>query len=310
MNARGIGLVVPWLMVVATDRAAAQGTIDTTHCDSVVAAARVDSVEAGLFVSAARVTGAELTPARMEKLLLAVGTAFEPPTPFRLTVFHGGVRMRTLRPHAQTRAEPRAPVLTGIYRVYATHAGLDRIALARSALMPGFDSTAVAAIRWAGDAGVLFPERGEDSLALDIRFSSDSTAGARRIVRAFFPRMPVVDALPALENPAPQFPEDERADGTTYGEVLLRFVVDRAGEPMLETVEVLRAASISFVRAAVQALPKQRFVPATIHGCPVAQEVEYPMTFVLPRVPPRETQVPGAARAASSGIDSTTTPGP
>ena len=310
MNASGIGLVVPWLVVIASEGVAAQATIDTARCDSIVAAARVDSVDAGLFVSASSVAGAALTPARLERVLSAVGSGFEPPRPFRLTVFHGGVQMRTLRPHAQARPELRAPVLTGIYRVYATHAGIDRVLSARSALMPGFDSAAVAAIRWTGDIGVLFPPRGEDSLALDIRFSSDSTTGARRIVRAFFPRMPVVDALPALDNPAPPFPDDERADGTTYGEVLFRFVVDRAGEPMPEAVEVVRATSISFVRAAVLALPKQRFVPATIHGCPVAQEVEYPMTFVLPRAPSQTTQEPGAARAAFGGIDATATPGP
>lgn len=294
MSARGIGLAV-WLMSMPADRVAAQAAVDTTHCDSIVAAARVDSVEAGLFVSASRVTGAELTAARVDRILSAVGTAFEPPRPFRLTVFGGDVQMRTLRPRTRSRAPLRAPVLRGVYRVYTIRKGLDRVALVRSALMPGFDSAAIEAIRWGGDAGVLVPPRGEDSVALDIRFSSDSTAGARRIVMAVFPRMPVVDALPALDNPAPEFPDDERADSTTYGEVVFRLVVDRAGEPMMETVEVLRAASISFVRAAVKVLPKRRFVPATIHGCPVAQEVEYPMTFVLPRAPSWEMQEPGVA---------------
>jgi hypothetical protein len=295
VSVRAIGLLALWLMSIAADRVAAQATIDTTRCDSIVAAARVDSVEAGLFVSVSRVTGAELSPARVDKIVSAVGTAFEPPRPFRLTVFGGDVKMRTLRPRTRSRAQLRAPVLRGVYRVYTIRKGLDRVALVRSALMPGFDSAAIEAIRWGGDAGVLVPPRGEDSVALDIRFSSDSTAGARRIVRAFFPRMPVVDALPALDNLAPEFPDDERADSTTYGEVVFRLVVDRAGEPMMETVEVLRAASISFVRAAVKTLPMQRFVPATIHGCAVAQEVEYPMTFVLPHAPSREMQEPGVA---------------
>ncbi|HTJ21630.1 MAG TPA: hypothetical protein VL383_04510 [Gemmatimonadaceae bacterium] len=295
MSARAIGLVAPWLISIAADRVAAQATIDTTRCDSIVAAARADSVDAGLFVSTSRVAGAELSPARVDKIVSAIATAFEPPRPFRLTVFSGDVRMRTLRPRARSRAQLRAPVLRGIYRVYTSRKGVDRVALVRSALMPGFDSAAIEAIRWGGEVGVFMPSRGEDSLALDITFSSDSAAGARRIVRAFFPRMPVVDALPALDNPAPDFPDDERADSTTYGEVVFRLVVDRAGAPMMETVEVLRAASVSFVRAAVKALPMQRFVPATIHGCAVAQEVEYPMTFVLPRAPSREMQDPGDA---------------
>ncbi len=310
MSARGIGLVVPWLMSIAAGRVAAQATVDTTHCDSIVAAARVDSLEAGLFLSAQRVAGAELAPAQRDRIVSAVATGFEPPHPFRLTVFGGGVQMRVLRPHAQSRAELRAPVLTGMYRVYTTRAGIDRLSLVRAALMPGFDSAAIEAIRWGGDVGVFMPPRGEDSMAVDVRFSSDSTPGARRIVSALFPRMPVVDALPALDNPSPEFPADERADSTTTGEVVFRFVVDRAGFPMMETVEVLRGSSLSFVKAAVAALPKQRFAPATVRGCPVAQQVEYPMTFVLPGAPSEAMQEPGAARAASGGIDAAALPGP
>jgi hypothetical protein len=310
VNARGIRLLAPWLLSTAAHRVAAQATVDMTHCDSIVAAARIDSVEAGLFLLARRVTGGDLSPAQRDRIVSAVATGFAPPHPFRLTVFGGGVQMRVLRPHAQSRAELRAPVLTGIYRVYTTRAGIDRLSLVRAALMPGFDSAAIEAIRWGGDVGVLFPPRGEDSMAVDIRFSSDSMPGARRIVSALFPRMPVVDALPDLGNPPPEFPADERADSTATGEVVFRFVVDRAGLPIMETVEVLRGSSLSFVKEAVAALTKQRFVPATIRGCPVAQQVEYPMTFVLPRGPFGAMHEPAVARGAPGGIDAAALPGP
>jgi outer membrane biosynthesis protein TonB len=142
-------------------------------------------------------------------------------------------------------------------------------------------------------------------MVVDIRFSSEPSANARRFVQADFPRMPVVDAVPALENPAPEFPADERDSGTTAGEVVFRLVIDRSGAPAMETVEVLRASSLSFVRAALSALPRQRFTPARIDGCPVAQQIEYPMTFVLPGGAPEAT-----APADRRRIDDGAAPGP
>ena len=272
-----------WLVAaIAAPPAHAQERPDSARCDSIVAAARVDTVAASLFISAMRVDGPALSEAQREKLLSTIVSSFLPPVPFRLTVFRGGTRMRTLRPHDTDRADLREPVVTGRYRVYVRSAGDSlRLALARASLMPGFDEAAEQALFATRGTKVFAPPRSVDSMVVDVRFSSDSQPGARRFVSAHFPRMPVVDALPAADNPPPQFPDDERADSVTAGEVVFQFVVGRSGAPVMETVEVVRASSISFVRAAVAALPSQRFSPATIHGCPVAQQIEYPMTFVL-----------------------------
>jgi TonB family protein len=88
--------------------------------------------------------------------------------------------------------------------------------------------------------------------------------------------------VPQRDNPPPVFPEDEKADSVTTGEVVLRFVVDRSGLPDMATIELVRATSLSFARAAIVALPSQRFQPATIHGCAVAQAIDYSFSFVLP----------------------------
>jgi outer membrane biosynthesis protein TonB len=114
-----------------------------------------------------------------------------------------------------------------------------------------------------------------------VRFSTDSTIDGHRIIAATFPRMPVVDAVPKRDNPPPAFPEDEKADSVTSGEVVLRFVVDRSGTPDLATIELVRATSLSFAKAAVIALPSQRFEPATIRGCAVAQVIDYSFSFVV-----------------------------
>jgi hypothetical protein len=69
---------------------------------------------------------------------------------------------------------------------------------------------------------------------------------------------------------------------------VLRFVVDRDGRPAMETVEIVRASGLAFARAAIVALPDQKFTPATIRGCPVAQLVDYPFIFdASQRTPPR-----------------------
>lgn len=295
MIVRHLVLVCGALLFVAAP-AGAQARSDTAHCDSIVAAARVDSVPAKLFVSATRMDGPPLSAARNERLMSTIIASFLPPVPFRLTVFGGGVQMRTLRAHDAERPDPRAPVVTGRYRVYVGRGGDSlRLALVRASLMPGFDEAALEAIRSARGAAFA-PPSGVDTMVVDIRISSEASAGARMFVEANFPRMPVVDAIPALENPPPGFPDDERDNGATAGEVVFQLVIDRSGLPAMETVEVVRASSMSFVRAALSALARQRFTPARVDGCPVAQQIEYPMAFVLRGAP--DTAASSAASPA------------
>jgi TonB-like protein len=297
--------------VFCTGRAGrAQGGADTVRCDSIIAAARLDSVPARLFVAATRMDGPDLSTSQREKLLSTIVASFLPPVPFRLTVFGGGVQMRALRSRESgRRADPRAPVVTGRYRVYASRNGDSlRIALVRASLMPGFDEAALDAIRSLKGTGALAPPLGLDSMIVDIRFTSQPGPDARQFVEAFFPRMPVVDAVPALDNPSPRFPDDERADSATAGEVVFALVIDRSGSPAMETVEVVRGSSMSFVREALRILPQQRFTPATIQGCPVAQEIEYPVTFVLRAAAPDASR--GPTGASRGGIDGGATASP
>jgi hypothetical protein len=257
---------------------------DSARCDSIVASARVDSVRVGLFISVARAGGGELASRDAAVIAQAVGVAFIPPNPFRLSVFSGPARTRLLRPMvSDSAAELRPPTLTGVYRFTVARRGLPtNVQTIRASLMPGFDSAARLAIAAAVDAHTVLPSSDEDSMRVQVRFSSDSSIGAYRLLSADFPRLPVVDAVPKRENPPPVFPEDEKGDSTVTGEVVFRFVVDRDGLPAMETVELVRATSFSFAAAAFAALPKQLFAPATIRGCSVAQRVDYPFTFAAP----------------------------
>jgi len=273
-------------MLVVTRSMCAQEP-DSSRCDSIVAAARVESVPAALYVAAARVDG-ELSARELELIASSVGSAFVAPRPFHLSVFSGPVLMRALRPRATDAAqEPRRPTVSGVYRyTMSPGAAVAHVQTLRAALMRGFDSAAVRAIVDGGTVGPsLASPDGSDSMRIEIRLSSDSMPGARRVASATFPVMPVVDAVPRRDNPAPLFPEAEKQYGAGGGEVVFRFVVDRSGIPVMETVEVARATSLEFLKAAIASLPAQRFSPATIHGCAVAQQIQYAFSFVQPAPP-------------------------
>lgn len=250
------------------------------RCDSLVDASVVDSVDAALYLSVKRVDGGTLGPEQTQALGDNIAAAFVVPQPFRLTVFSGPARLAVLRPMTPAPPTPRPPTLTGVYRVTSDRAGtITDIAIIRSALWDDFDAAATTAIHDISSLHSFFvPPDQTDSMQLDVRVSTDSVPGrAARLARARFPRMPVVDVVPLASNPPPAFP---RGDSASSGDVVLRFVVDRSGEPRLDAVEAVRATSMSFLQAAIHALPDQRFTPAAIHGCRVSQLIDYPFTFV------------------------------
>ena len=278
-------LIVAAIVTAAASAQAQRQPVDTARCDSIVAAARVDSVPAALFIAVRRVDGGALPSEQARVIGQYIHAAFVPPRPFRLTTFSGPARMRVLRPVASdTATDLRAPTITGVYRLRVSRASSPiEPRVIRASQVPGFDSAAVAAIvDMSQSPAVLVPPDDDDSMSVDIRMSTDSSVDARRMIAATFPRMPVSDAVPRRDNPPAQFPEDEKADSVTAGEAVLRFVVDQVGAPNLATIELVRATSLSFARAAIVALPLQRFAPATIHGCPVAQVIDYSFSFVLP----------------------------
>jgi hypothetical protein len=280
-------LAAVWTVAAAAVLGAQTATPESARCDSIVAASRVDSVASGIFISAGRIDGGALSRSRAELIGRSVGTGFVPPKPFRLTVFTGPPRMRLLKAlGADTLTTLRAPTVTGVYRVMIdAKGGISSFVIVRMSLMPGFDSAAAEAVRVGSTiAGITVPPQGEESMRLEVRISSDSSAGSVRLVSAYFPRMPVVDAVARAGNPAAAYPAEAARDSVGDGEAVFRFVVDRTGAPVMETLELLRATDLTFARSGYESLPRQRFTPATIRGCAVSQRVEYPFGFVAPDV--------------------------
>lgn len=286
-------LIAPALLVCVPSALRAQGAaVAPANCDSVVAAARVDSILTAFYVTASRIDFGLMSTEQARAIAMAVATMFTPPRPFRLAVFSGAPQMRMLRRvAADTATVLRAPTVTGVYRIWSKpKADSVKPFVVRASLTHGFDEAAGEAIVQASTSHETFAPAGDDSMLVEVRFSTDSSANAVRLVEANFPRMPIVDAAPRLDNPTAAFPESEKQAGVTHGDAVLRFVVDRTGGPALEAVEIVRASSIAFAREALAVLPQQRFTPATIKGCAVAQVLTLAFTFDVPegaKVQPR-----------------------
>jgi TonB family protein len=272
--------------------ATAQTPADSARCDSIVRskAAVIDSVPTAVFLYAEETQGNWMTEEERDVIESRIRFYFVPPSPFGLSVFEGPALTRGVRISSagDSLGVPRSASILGVYRVEETAYGLTaEPAVIRASLMRGLDSAIIRAIRSAARVASPFRPDSGDLWRFLVRLSLDSVDGSHRLAQGTFPRMRVRDAAPITRD-RPPFPDEARADSLDHGEVVLRFVVDHDGSPALETVELVRSTYTPFTRAALLALTTQKFRPATIHGCPVAQVVEFPFIFDdTDRHPPR-----------------------
>jgi TonB family protein len=262
------------------------------RCDSAIRAAHVDSVESQVRAYLLPTESENLREQERQLLLQAILTRLQVPTPLQLPVFAPGpVALRMLKP-ARTSSDSvalRAPVVYGVYDFRLRRGGtVDSVRARVETLVPGLDSSVVAAIRGiAGDPVLttLSSEVKGDPMRLEFRISSlpaDSRIRVRplTVFTARFPRIALVDAEPSPSNLAPVYPDEERADGDD-GEVVVRAVVDATGAPVISTMEVIRATSPAFALSALRALAGHRYAPAHVGACGVPQAVEIPFWFSL-----------------------------
>jgi hypothetical protein len=271
----------------------AQTRPDSARCDSILASAAVDSVSTAVFLSVEQIDADWMGLDRLEMIESSIASYFHAPRPFHLSVFAGPSIARGLRISVPgDSGVPREPSVIGTYRVDVTDARtISNPEVVRASLLRGFDDAIIAAARSAAFLGGSLRLGSGDWARLQIRVSMDSLAGAVRLAQGTFPRMRVRDASP-LTRTRPEFPSEARADSLDHGEAVLRFVVDRDGRAAFETVEIVRASALPFARAALVALGKQNFNPATIRGCPVAQLVEFPFFFDTDERPPADGSRP------------------
>jgi hypothetical protein len=285
---------ITWMALAfaGAPRLAAQTGAGAASCDSVLRAARADSMPITGRAYLARRDG-DLLPSRARLLLAqAIVERFEPPQPLQLPVFGAGpaqlriLRRETLGGDSLT---IREPVVYGAYtfRIWRS-GGVNGIATTIPTMVPGFDERVMAAIRSAGAdsaMAVVGHALEDDSLVLDLRITTGPELSRLRVSPATlfvatFPRLRVVDAKPVAPVPLPAYPEDERDEGGD-GDVLLRVVVDGSGAPVIPTLEVLHATSSAFALAAAKTLARYHFTPAHVGACTVPQVVLLPFWFSL-----------------------------
>ena len=94
---------------------------------------------------------------------------------------------------------------------------------------------------------------------------------------------------PVLVRPGQTMPEypDGFARRGKPGIVRVLFVVNDAGDPQMETVQVIGASDEAFVAPVLRSLKHSRFWPAKQADRPVAQLMERTYDFGCPRDPPR-----------------------
>jgi TonB-like protein len=269
------------LIAILTRRSMAQEP-SRASCDSVIAAAKTGDIESGIFLAAQELEGTA-PEAQLQRIVVNVGNMFVPPRPFKLSVFSGPSLVRGLRAMgADTARANRALIVTGTYRVTVQGGdSVPSVLVVRRALIDGFDSAAVQAIRSSATVPGVFAASTGSPLVVDLRFTSDSVPTSQRLFSAAFPRMLVKDAAPRDDNPPVAYPAGVEGD-SLQANVILRFVVAADGTAEPGTVEVVRAAPAPFMKAAYTSLIRQHFVPATVNGCAVAQQVDYPFAFIPP----------------------------
>src|SRR6185503_11585871 len=76
---RAAAIAATLMICMAGMLRAQQPSADTTKCDSIVFASRVDSVRVALFVSTGRADGYVMSPEQSHSISTAVATIFVPP---------------------------------------------------------------------------------------------------------------------------------------------------------------------------------------------------------------------------------------
>lgn len=285
---------VVWVVSFLTSAAqlAAQRAPGAAACDSVLRAARADSVAVTARAYLTRQDG-DVLPSQVRLLVTeAILSHFEVPKPLQLQVFGAGpAQLRILRRETLggDSVAIRAPVVYGWYLFPIRRDGsVGRVTTKTPSLVPGFDERVGAAIAAAAtDSAMAFVGRAldQDSLTLALRITTGPEDSRARVppatvFAAMFPRLRLVDAKPVGSLPLPQYPPDERDEGRD-GEALLRVVVDGSGAPVIPTLEVLHATSPAFALEAAYTLARYHFAPAHVGACPVPQVVLLPFWFSL-----------------------------
>jgi len=121
--------------------------------------------------------------------------------------------------------------------------------------------------------------------------------GVRAQEKTYFEFQVRTPARQAPGSPAPKYPPTLKMQGIE-GEVLVQFVVDTLGMPLIESFRVLRFTDSLFANAVRDALPDMRFTSAELEGHKVRQLVQQPFVFAISTDPLASTSGTSASVTA------------
>lgn len=93
----------------------------------------------------------------------------------------------------------------------------------------------------------------------------------------------------------PKYPESLKAN-QVEGEVLVRFVIDTSGTPILDSFKVIKSSNPAFSDAVKSALHDMQFSPAELKGKKVKQLFQGPFVFAKPVPKPAPAKKPVGSR--------------
>gem|GEM_PF-4063338 len=249
-----------------------------------------DTVETTVYLSLdAPLLARPLPPGYADSVLRALAGVFVAPQPVQSPVFGttGGARVPApvatqgpLPPEV-----PLHPTVNGEVEFTLDQAGyVSRVLLTTATLSRALDERLTA-----------LPARAESLHVFPVREGPVSLAGGIRFFAALGTVHPVgVPSVPLFVLRVPQWRQAELAQRTSAApeagdaasggpggvseaarhredSVVVQFVVDEIGHPVLSTVQLVDAHYRAFARAALESLRQSTFMPASIDGCAVKQ---------------------------------------
>ncbi len=123
-----------------------------------------------------------------------------------------------------------------------------------------------------------------DSVRVDLRIQAYRGLAAQAVPLfvAKLPRYAFRMAAPRADNPRPAYPKRLESH-LVPGQALASFIVRTDGTVDMSTVRFDRKSYREFAEAVMRVLPRWHFQPAMAGECPVAQHVEQPFNFRIPR---------------------------
>lgn len=279
--------------------AGAQAPHDTARCDAALSAPSPDSQTTRVSLMMFPFDTSDKLSASYESLIgMGIRQFLVVPQPLVLNTYE---TRTALAPPIEDMGARAVLTLQGFYRATLHRDGtFSRVRAVGGTRNTGFDAAFIDALQQLSQSGAL-PELAASAAtfsgdSMDVRFvvvpdaislkpgiAGQPAAGITPLIQMRLPIRHITKSMePKRGNQPPLYPPELRRANVT-GQTLFEFVVDAAGQVDVTSVQVQSATAAEFVESVFAALPKLRFDPLFVEGCPVRVLARMPFQFDLTR---------------------------